>query len=282
MTKARRNLILQSISGNKIVRRNYETSVIIPFRKNKEGYWGGSSKPQNPTSKKESKFKTCIYDKLQTGDVIVFSDKNEVNHAGIVTEKLTDPKKIKQIGWQSVARPYDLAFSIQKLSLHIPNILDYVDYQSIPRDTKIVSKNKDKKFWEEFSDIIEEGGINPPEIIEDDVEDDALVGKVYLYGKVKDERKGPVKIGHASVVERRMDSQDSDYDEIELYYKVDSPNGNGGDLEARIHSKFAKFRRSKMKWSRDRKKRIEWFDVNVITAIDGANIEVEHMRKMYS
>lgn len=282
MTTARRNLILQSISGNKIVRKNFEISVLIPYNEDKEGYWGGSSKPQNPTSKKESKFKKYIYDKIQIGDVIIFSDKNKVDHAGIVTKKITDAQQIKQIGWQSSARPYDLAFAIKKVSIHIPNILNNcIDYQNLPRDTKIVSKGKDKKFWDQFSDIIENSGINPPEIIEEDEISPEKIEEVYIYGKVKDERKGPVKIGYGSIVERRMNNQDSDYDEIELYYKIASPNGNGGDLEFRIHNRFANYRHVKKSWAGNKRK-TEWFDVDVATAIDGANKEVEHMRKMYS
>ena len=282
MTKARRNLILQSISGNKIVRNNFETSVLIPYNEDKEGYWGGSSKPQNPASKKESKFKKYVYDKLQKGDVIIFSDKNEVKHAGIITGKIADVEEIKRIGWQSGPRPYDLAFAIKKVSIHIPNILNNcIDYQNIPRNTVIVSKNKDKKFWEEFLDIIEQGGINPPEIIEED-SSNLLESSVYIFGKVKDGKDGPARIGFAGDVEKRMDSHDGgDYEELILYGTFVSPNGNGRELETRIHDKLKKVRITKTSW-KGKEKRTEWFETEIANALKEAKEQTEYMKRLYS
>ncbi len=276
MTKARRNLILQSISGNKIVRDNFETSVLLP---NEEGFWGGSSEPQNSESEKESKFKKDIFDKIQTGDVIVFSDDREVNYAGIITRKITDITDIEKIGWQSTERPFDLAFAFKKISLYISDIFDCVGYKGPPRDTKIVSKKKDKKFWEEFSDIIEEGGINPPEIEEDN---DLLESSVYILGKVEDGDAGPARIGFSGDIKKRMDTHDGgDYKQIKLYGTFVSPNGNGRELETRIHSKLKKFRMNKTSWEGE-ETRTSWFKTEIANALKVGKEQTEYMRKLYS
>jgi len=79
-----------------------------------------------------------------------------------------------------------------------------------------------------------------------------------------------------------MDSHDGgDYEELILYGTFVSPNGNGRELETRIHDKLKKVRITKTSW-KGKEKRTEWFETEIANALKEAKEQTEYMKRLYS
>lgn len=200
-------LVLVPIS-NPEVKTNYRISVVN--QETSTIYWGGSTdSPRNPGT--DSKFKK-IFDKLEIGDVFVFSSKGRVEIAGQIKAKTVDSSLQTKIGWPTSNRNWDAIVVMDRISCQIGNINSILNFAGTPNSSTLVSEAKTVKFWEQYGhlfsvqNVVANQTFNPkPKLVKE-----PFVKEVWIYTEQQFSAY-PEKINPLGLVRNEINQLDHKY-----------------------------------------------------------------------